>query len=596
MRSRSRILSFSLAFRGMCVFVWGTASMPLCFLQAEAATITVGPAGDCTTIQEAVNAANEGDEVVVSPGVYVENVLMTGRNITLRSTDPDNASVVETTIIDGNQAGTTLTLEGSETEDCVVEGLTIRNGLDPDVGGVQGNYSMATIRYNRIIENRATTFNGAIRHANGLIQGNFISDNESGPTHGGGGIGHCDATIIENVIVNNIGHGKGGGIHDCSGARVVSQNIIANNWAVNGGGIGGATGALIDNNMIYGNFASDTGGAISNCGNAQIVNNTFVHNQAAGSGGAIHGAVGDTAFIVNNIFYENSASQDEDIAASVSPEYCCFSSQVLSGPGNIGGDPAFEDAANNDFHLTLASPCVDAGRVFDGIEVDYDAGPRPLAGLFPARGDRSGYDIGADEFLSGGRYYYLRTHISGEGRLDPLPGLNVYMAGSKFKLVATPADGWSFERWNGDATGSDNPLSITMDSNKVIEAVFINEIPLLYTEVQGKGSIYPPPGRYNLKPGTEMTLTAIAASGWHFTAWDGDIAGSPNPVTVKLDKYTTAIATFVENDPQTVECPMGATSPAAWGEGLYVMGMVMAACWAASRMYVRWRRRSWKSS
>ena len=590
MRSRSRMLSFSLAFRGMCVFVWVTASVPLCFLQAEATTVTVGPGGNYATIQAAVYAANDGVEVVVLPGRYVENVVMIGRNIVLRSTDPRNTSVVETTIIDGNQAGTTLTFAGSETEECIVEGLTIRNGLNTEAGGVHGMGSTATIRYNRVVGNSATELNGGIREAHGLIQGNFISGNESGPDHGGGGLGHCGGMIIENVIVDNIGHGLGGGLHDCNEAYV-SRNIIANNWSVEGGGIGGASGSVIVNNMIYGNYAECQGGGVC-YGEAVLVNNTIVNNEAGVAGGGVAEISGDSARIVNCIIWSNSAPASADVLECTAPEYCCLSSGASSGTCNISANPQFEDEANHNYHLTLNSLCVDSGCAFAGVDTDFDFETRPIAGLYPGRGDGSGYDMGADEFLSGGDLVYLRTHTSGGGHIMPVEGLTLVLAGGSVKLTATALEGWQFRYWNGDVTGSENPVLLHMDAHKIVEAVFTSLEPLLYTAVQGKGSIYPPPGTYNYALGTEVTLTAVPGSGWHFAEWDGDIAGSPNPVTVKLDKYTTAIATFVESDSQTVECATGATSPAAWGGGFYAMGIVMAACWAASRMYVRWRRRS----
>ena len=59
--------------------------------EVTAATINVNPdgSGDFTTIQAAVDTAVGGDTVAVAPGVYVENVVLTGANIILTSSDPN---------------------------------------------------------------------------------------------------------------------------------------------------------------------------------------------------------------------------------------------------------------------------------------------------------------------------------------------------------------------------------------------------------------------------------------------------------------------------------------------------------------------------
>jgi len=48
-----------------------------------------------------------------------------------------------------------------------------------------------------------------------------------------------------------------------------------------------------------------------------------------------------------------------------------------------------------------------------------------------------------------------------------------HQAGQTATLVPTPNSGYMFNQWFGDASGSSNPLQVTMDSYKVIEAEFV---------------------------------------------------------------------------------------------------------------------------
>ena len=64
--------------------------------------------GDFATIQDAIDGVDEGDTVIVHPGTYYENIYFAGKNLVLRSEDPENSTIVGTTIIDGAAAGTVV--------------------------------------------------------------------------------------------------------------------------------------------------------------------------------------------------------------------------------------------------------------------------------------------------------------------------------------------------------------------------------------------------------------------------------------------------------------------------------------------------------
>jgi murein tripeptide amidase MpaA len=81
-------------------------------------------------IQLAINDANDGDEIVVNPGVYHESISFIDKNLTLRSTDPNDPNVVASTVIDieGPYQGPVITLSGNRDRVYVLDGLTISGG------------------------------------------------------------------------------------------------------------------------------------------------------------------------------------------------------------------------------------------------------------------------------------------------------------------------------------------------------------------------------------------------------------------------------------------------------------------------------------
>jgi len=81
-----------------------------------------------SSIQFAINEASEGDEIVIDQGLYQENILFKGKNLTLRSQDPDDPNVVEATVIEGSQQGSVITLSGSRDGVWILAGLTITGG------------------------------------------------------------------------------------------------------------------------------------------------------------------------------------------------------------------------------------------------------------------------------------------------------------------------------------------------------------------------------------------------------------------------------------------------------------------------------------
>ena len=384
--------------------------------------INVGPSGDYLTIQEAVNAAQNSDEIIVSPGTYLENVNIGGKNIILRSTAPTNQTIVQNTIIDGNHTNSVVIFSGTENETCILSGFTIRNGRASSGGGIYGNGTLATIQYNIITSNEAlgaTASGGGMAQCNGLIQNNIISNNSSiyrgggisecqgivqdndvfnnSAEYAGGGIAWCDNMVQNNRVHDNFAQGYGGGLYGCWGT--VQNNIIYNNITEGqGGGLHGCA-EIVQNNIIINNSAI-YGGGMSSCGGYNHTginrNNTVYGNSATFIGGGLYSCYGD---ITNNILWSNTSSSDPQVGSGDIPTFSCIQDWTGGGTGNITLDPQFVDTSGSNFHLQITSPCIDAGSNALGLSIDFEGDSRPTDGVTEPRGDGSDYDIGADEFV-----------------------------------------------------------------------------------------------------------------------------------------------------------------------------------------------------
>lgn len=385
---------------------------------------------DYSTIQGAIDAAEEGCEVVVSPGTYYENIHFGGKNIILRSTDPTRPDIVASTIINGSNFGSAVTFSGVELTTCVLSGFTITNGRASRGGGICGGLgTRATIQCNNITNNRAyvgiqivppqpiINYGGGIYNCDGLIQYNLIADNVAQgewppyfqvpfPAHGGG-LADCDGIIRSNEIRNNsayvyegMGMGSsGGGLYNCNG--IVENNIIADNIAATyGGGLANCDGVVV-NNFITGNSIAwsllpASGGATYQC-YGTIQNNTIYGNSASASGGGLAECTGT---IRNCIIWGNSAPTGVQLDECSTPSYSCIEEWTAGGIGNIADDPQLADPSSGNFHLLPGSPCIDAGCYVADVPFDFEGDARGLDGTFESRGDGSDYDIGADEYWS----------------------------------------------------------------------------------------------------------------------------------------------------------------------------------------------------
>jgi len=149
--------------------------------------------------------------------------------------------------------------------------------------------------------------------------------------------------------------------------------------------------------------------------------------------------------------------------------------------------------------------------------------------------------------------YSLSIEISGEGTVEERV-VQGNGTGNEhvtiIELTARPAEGWRFSHWEGDIEGNENPVTIELDSEKSVIAVFERRDYPLTIYIEGEGAVaeeilhamatdYP----YE----TVVQLTANPAEGWVFSHWEGDLTGSENPAQIEITDEKEVTAVFVQN-------------------------------------------------
>ena len=136
---------------------------------------------------------------------------------------------------------------------------------------------------------------------------------------------------------------------------------------------------------------------------------------------------------------------------------------------------------------------------------------------------------------------------SGSITLEPVQPSEGYQASQEIRVYALAKVGYVFSHWEGDASGTSPILTVPVDGEKGIVAVFDPKVTVQCDPVEG-GSVEVtsprPSGGY--ATGTEITIEAVAGKGYKFKSWSGDLSGSDNPASIGLDSPKTLTALFVK--------------------------------------------------
>ena len=323
-------------------------------------------------IQSAISSCNDGDTVLVDPGIYFENINFRNKNITVTSRffETSDFSFIEKTVINGslpNHADTAscVLIIGGQDSTSVLQGFTITGGRGT--------------RWNDEHEAGIYKEGGGIlvQYSSPVIQFNIIRDN-----------------VAEAGSVVSTG---GGGIRIGDGSPVFRNNLVLRNSARYGCGIVlNHAGGIYSNNVIAENF-----GAMEFAGGAVWINSSSdkllrLENNSIVSNTALSNVCGVVAFrnvkgiFRNNLVWGNSGGNNvQIIAKNMEVSYC----NIMGGYKGKENINAFPDYDTLNYSLNPLSPCIDTGDL--DISCNDLSDPKDLPNALPPSRGTVRNDIGA---------------------------------------------------------------------------------------------------------------------------------------------------------------------------------------------------------
>jgi uncharacterized repeat protein (TIGR02543 family) len=157
---------------------------------------------------------------------------------------------------------------------------------------------------------------------------------------------------------------------------------------------------------------------------------------------------------------------------------------------------------------------------------------------------------GCGEGLAPTPKYNLAVSINPANSGTVSPGGGSYDSGSQVTLTAMANSHYVFSGWTGSISGTSNPITFTMDSDKTVVANFVYiKYNLTINTPQGQGTITEQlkvTGSSSYNEGAVVEVTANPAEGWKLDHWTGDLSGSTNPQDITMDSDKTISAVFTQ--------------------------------------------------
>ncbi|MEQ8686004.1 MAG: LamG-like jellyroll fold domain-containing protein, partial [Imperialibacter sp.] len=368
-----------------------------------------------TDLQDALSVAADGDQIWMANGTYKPDGINAG-NTSLSFVITQN----DLSIFGGFDG-----IEGSLGERYADPSQTVLSG---DLNGDDDfNFSFISDNSNNvvIISNVTGVYLDGLTISGGNAAGDgggiysstaefsinnvFVEYNYAGTSGGGAYITGTSVTVLNSHFQNNQAT-TGGGAYLLNSEPFIYRSVFQYNEAVSGGGLYMNGSNLVDNSVSYynkflnngttattgggiylqesyfeafqnlfaGNFAYDYGGAIvvDALSTSILVNSTVADNASNDGPGALNFFSGATIQIDNSIFWGNtSVAQAGSLKNFNDGGAFTIQNSIVEDWDNTAyaaetesniylTDPLFINSANQDYHLLLASPAIDAGDNF----------------------------------------------------------------------------------------------------------------------------------------------------------------------------------------------------------------------------------------
>ena len=231
--------------------------------------------GDFTSIQDAIDIAQNGDSIYVIPGTYygtgslAEPVVdMRGKSLHLQRYPGETGTVY----VDGNNKRRCLACASGEDLSTVIESIEFRNGYAEWGGGLYCMSSSPTLKDCVFDNNNSTDRGGAvyIEAGNPSLE-NCVVTNNTSPYGGGFYIRESYASISGGLVAGNQSTARGGGFRIYDASPNIYDVQIESNWSSRGGAahIQQNSAPTFQNCLIRQNTADSLGGGMAHSSNSQ---------------------------------------------------------------------------------------------------------------------------------------------------------------------------------------------------------------------------------------------------------------------------------------------------------------------------------------